>query len=412
MLESSIGGAAATHNVHRHPLLRAIILLMAPLFLGGAGWSPGNTALCALVMSFSEASTLAARFRSARALLNSHLPRRRRVGRTYQGWVKALTRHGGSLVAALRSILRARTAGIIRAGELVPLAVDGSKFDAPRTIANESLGVTSKCGPQLLATVILHVDTGLVWDFRIGRSDASERHHLRAMIRRLPENALIIADAGFVGYDMLRTLHNSGIRFLIRAGANVRLLRGLDPKAAPDAAHLWPRRFDAPMRLRVIRTDGVCLLTNITDPRKLSRRAALDLYRRRWGIELFFRTVKQIMQRRKMRSGQPVHARLELSFTLLSAWMLALLGPRAIRVSPAAVLRVIRDAAAGTCGLRPWKERLARCLIDPYRRTTSRKAWNWPHKKHDPPCGVPRMTAASLAQVLAAQQLRFKSQIT
>lgn len=359
-------------------------------------------------MSFSEAPTLAARFGSARALLNAHLPRRRRVGGTYQGWIKALTRDGGDSVAALRSILRARAAGIIGTGELVPLAVDSSKFDAPRTIANEALGVNKRCGPQLLATILLHVGTGLVWDFRIGRGDASERHHLRAMIRQLPENALIIADAGFVGYELLRTLHQSGVRFLIRAGANVRLLTGLDQRAAPDAAHLWPRRFEVPMRLRVIRSDGVCLLTNILDPRKLSRRAALELYRRRWDVELFFRTVKQTMQRRKMRSGQPVHARLELAFTLLGAWMLLILGPRTRRVSHAAVLGVFRAVAAGACGIGAWNSRLGRCLIDRYRRTTSRKAWNWPHKKNEPPCGVPLVTTASRTQVLAAQRLRVK----
>jgi IS4 transposase len=38
------------------------------------------------------------------------------------------------------------------------------------------------------------------------------------------------------------------------------------------------------------------------DSDKLSEEAAVDIYRRRWGIEVFFRTLKQTFDRRKLRS--------------------------------------------------------------------------------------------------------------
>ena len=47
------------------------------------------------------------------------------------------------------------------------------------------------------------------------------------MLDSLPLNALIAADAGFVGYEFLSSILSSGRHFLVRVGSNVRLLRKL-----------------------------------------------------------------------------------------------------------------------------------------------------------------------------------------
>lgn len=67
----------------------------------------------------------------------------------------------------------------------------------------------------------------------------------------------------------------------------------------------------------------VYLLTSVTEE-KLSREQILDVYRRRWSVELFFRHLKQTFQRRKLRSINAVHARCELKWSLLGLWSMAL----------------------------------------------------------------------------------------
>lgn len=67
--------------------------------------------------------------------------------------------------------------------------------------------------------------SGLPWAWRTGPSGASEREHLVAMVPELPAHALLVADAGFVGYEMWQALLTAGQHFVIRVGANVRLLR-------------------------------------------------------------------------------------------------------------------------------------------------------------------------------------------
>jgi Transposase DDE domain len=43
----------------------------------------------------------------------------------------------------------------------------------------------------------------------------------------LPKNALVVADAGFTGYELFRRLLRADQNFLVRVGSNVHLLRKL-----------------------------------------------------------------------------------------------------------------------------------------------------------------------------------------
>ncbi len=64
-----------------------------------------------------------------------------------------------------------------------------------------------------------------------------------------------------------------------------------------ETVYLWPakRQNQPPTRLRLIQiTTGktaVYLLTDILDPAPLSDADAGEIYRRRWGGEIYYRTV-------------------------------------------------------------------------------------------------------------------------
>lgn len=104
----------------------------------------------------------------------------------------------------------------------------------------------------------------------------------------------MVADAGFVGYDLCQRIRASGRSFLLRVGANIQLLRDLGAGVDEDEAtvYLWPgnRRRQPPLVLRLIVLPGdkkgkVYLLTNVRDEAALSDTAAAELYRLRWGVE-------------------------------------------------------------------------------------------------------------------------------
>lgn len=382
-------------------------------------------------MAFSEASSLGDRFTQALKVLDAVAPRRRRVGRSYSGFTKALRRCAGHLFPRVEEHLRrsletiAASSWMIR-GWIV-FVVDGTRFDCPRTRANERFfgkGGRNGCGPQMLLTTLWHMGTGLPWGWRIGKACASERDHLRQMKHLLPPMALLVADAGFAGYDLLCELHRRGVSFLLRVGGNVHLLEDLAPivQRRGDLVYLWPatarRRGNPPLVLRliVVKTRGgfVYLVTNVLKTTRLPRRDAAMFYRMRWGVEVFHRAVKQTLERRKMRSQAPLQARLELASTIIGITLLGLMSVGQIirrridplRWSPAASLRTVRLALLpGNWTLRRLNSCLGRALKDNYQRRRSKAARDWPHKKNDPPPGPPRLRAATALEHRCAKAL-------
>jgi hypothetical protein len=136
----------------------------------------------------------------------------------------------------------------------------------------------------MLVTILVHLGTGVLWNWRIDRSYGSERTHLRRLCRSTPRNALIVADAGFTGHACLREVIDSGRHVLVRLAGNTRLLERLTEHK--NVVALWPERMQykyGPLMLRLIRVrDGrggeVVLGTSVLDPSRLSDRDAAAIF--------------------------------------------------------------------------------------------------------------------------------------
>lgn len=406
-----------------------------PVRRGATRWSPEYLVFAALLMIFSSGATLADRFRSARECLVEMFPRRRRPGRSYQGFVKAWRRLMPGMPDALKGHLRECHQGI--AGRFdqrwgwKAFAVDGSRVEVPRTAANEKAfgrAGRNKTGPQLFVTTLYHMGTGLPWDWTLGRGTESERDHLRMMLVSLPAGSLIVADAGFTGFDLLGEILAHGHSFLIRVGANVTLLTelGVETEQDGDTVWLWPtgKRGQSPLKLRLIRlsksvagsSTEMCLLTNVFDRQRLSEQIAATFYRMRWGVEVFYRAYKQTLEQRKLRSDSPQQAQWEMQIGMLAMLLLGLMsvegiiagGKDPLSWSTAGALRIVRNAMYTS---RRWRRRgdlrrlLSAALRDGYVRRTSKRARDWPHKKREAPPGIPKIRKATLAESFEAQRV-------
>ncbi len=214
--------------------------------------------------------------------------------------------------------MRKELAGSWRVGGFVTFAVDGSRAELPRTRSHEeaysfarrkrrsrkgrrghkSGGIHAKKSnsPQLWLTTMWHVGTGLPWDWRIGPADSSERGHWLEMLPALPPGALMAVDAGFVGYEYTRAVLHSQCHVLLRVGSNVRLLKKLGfARERASTVYLWPdreaQRREPPLVLRlVVAHTGrhpVFLVTSVLSTRDLTDQQVVELYARRWGIEVY-----------------------------------------------------------------------------------------------------------------------------
>jgi hypothetical protein len=194
-----------------YPLGEAIRRWLPGQFFGrwplrrGLLWTPQRLVWVALLMAWSAEQTLAERFAAALELLAVLCPRWRRRG-GYTGWAAALQVWSGSLRSAVAQRLRRAMQGFAgphwRRGGRCAFAADGSRVECPRTAANEkTLGRAGRqgTGPQLFLTTLWHMGLGLPWDYRLGPGTASERRHLEDRLGDLPDDALVVADAGFSG---------------------------------------------------------------------------------------------------------------------------------------------------------------------------------------------------------------------
>lgn len=364
--------------------------------------------MAAVLMALDPGCTLGMRCEDALACLDRE-GACGRAGRTYNGLLKALERQEHAVIPGLKADLRrhagAALAKIPRVAGWTLLAVDGSKEELPRTRSHEvAFGIADNGAfPQAFITAIVEVHTGLPWDWRIGPARSSEKFHLIEMIPELPAGVLLLADAGFGGYPIWSALQASGRHFLLRVGGAASLIRGLWPNAATerrgDIVYVWPvhhQKNVAPLRLRLIRAGSkkrpVYLLTNALDPAVLSKRAAGRIYRMRWGIELFYRTLKRTLGYAKLRSRSGRRARIELEWGLLAAAISVMIGvgtlhqrrsdPR--RLSPAALIRVLRRALLGERRVPDLDRAIAQALRDRYVRHRPKLARHRPITKNTP----------------------------
>lgn len=404
-------------------------------------WVPRMLVICAILMTWDLADLLGDAFQRARGVLVSIYPTRRRPGGSYVGFMSMLARHSARhlslLIPTLRRHVRqlACSSGCWTVDGWCAFGVDGSRIECPMSAANEhSFGIAGrkKTGPQQFLTTLFHAGSGLIWDFRRGGACSSERAHLLEMLDDLPPQALLLADAGFTGYEFFQKVMQGGRSFVVRVGSNVKLLLKLGwcCEEREGIVYLWPhkaqKRKQPPLVLRLItlidgRNRRIDLLSNLLDEKVLPESTALALYRRRWGVELIYRSLKQTMGKRKLRCDAPANAVVELQWSVMGLWLLGLMsvsriverGERPGSWSVASSLRVVRRVMDGMLrrGLRlalSLSEALAEAVKDDYLRNGSKQSRHWPDKKKENLPGPPRALMADESQIHLAATLKGK----
>jgi len=468
--------------VVNHQVLREVIAWLLPLALfadmhvrKGSTWKPRMLAAEALFWAISDRTTLTDRFEHTRKIIKRVFRGQPEPGKTYRGFMKMLGKWHARLLLRVVGELRLRMEQELQeqyqvAGFTV-FAGDGSRVQTPRTKSNQQAysagrkqnrntkkkSQRSKSQParkrkaqaarrrkmkkqsaaaiekktsttQIWLTLLWHVGTGLPWSWRSGASDSSERHQLLEMRGEMPENSLITADAGFVGYEFWQAILEANHDFVIRIGANVKLIKQLGyAREYGHTVYLWPDKAASkkmpPLVLRLIVIhDGkqpVYLLTSVLSQQRLSDKQAIEIYRYRWGIELFFRTFKQTFRRTKLRSHSAANAKRELDWSLVALWSICLMGQcELVRGGdPPSQLSAAGAIKAVQATLRDYRVRpespdetlysmLASALLDGYERTSSKTSRDYPRKKQRERIAAPKITRALKQQINAAKEVK------
>jgi hypothetical protein len=382
--------------------------------------------LCA--MTWCTGDSTPERFETARAFVVCLHDKRRRPGETAAGFQKALKRLPTFVLRLVASAVRARLllwgAALRGKGGWAVFGCDGSELACPRTRELERrLGKTApgKPGkklppaPQLGLSALVHLQSGVLWSWRLGKGAIDERGHLKALIGTLPACSLVVADCGYQGYDLAWALAAAGHAFLFRVSSLTTFysdepLRGEPLRDWQDGqAWYWPgeaqRGKQLPLRVRLLRVrdaarkHDVWLATNVLEVDKLSVETAGHAYKMRWGSEGFFRAYKRTLGKVKLvsRTVKLVHREAEgsllaVQLLLAQAGQARLLYGHAREAGSARELVLaVRHEMQQCCrgkrrGRRGYQKRLSEAHLRRRSRGSPKASRVWPSRaEHKPP---------------------------
>jgi hypothetical protein len=292
----------------------------------------------------------------------------------------------------------------------------------------------SDAAPTVWVTAFVHLGTGLLWSWQLGPGTAAEQVHLRRLLGTLSLQALIVCDAAYMGFDLVRAIVGSRRSFLFRMSSRVSLYT-LEQVTLDDWTEglvlYWPetarKKGHAPILCRLIRVAAqakvkrdVWLLTDVLDPARLSVATAAKFYRWRWRNEGVFRTYKRTMNKLKLssRTVRLVHREAEIS--LLAMQILLAHADLAVRpdpkatagepvISPRKVLieirRELHDITARRVG--SYGQRLQNCRAGERKQTSPKVSRDWPRRKpHEPPKPPKLQTLNAELKALLDQHMR------
>lgn len=263
------------------------------------------------------------------------------------------------------------------------VAVDGTTFDLPDTQANDaffgrpgsSRGQGRGAFPQARVAAVVECGTHAVFAAEVGPLAEHETALARRLFDRLSAGMLLLADRGFVGFDLWRAACAGGADLLwrVRSSTVLPVVQVLD-----DGSYLSQivatrdrnRRAD-PITLRVIEYtlgkggEGMVyrLITTILDPQAAPAAELAALYAQRWEIETTLDEIKthQGGPRLVLRSQHPAGVEQEIFAFLLVHHALRDLMHQAARqagrdpdrISFTRTLRVVRRHVTGQAAFSP-----------------------------------------------------------
>ena len=409
-----------------------------------------------LCMTWCLGDSQPERFETARAFCIASHPKRRRPGKTFQGFQKALLALPCRVLSTVGHLFRkqilARFSSLMKTDGWFVFGCDGSRIRTPRTeeleqrLGDSGVDRNSKCKtPQVWLTALVHLQSGIPWSWRVGKGDASERNHLIHLIATLPLCALVVTDAGYQSYLLAWELVDAGHSFLMRASTQTIFyvadtdnlaVEGKDKQVTAEEmdkwtqgeVYYWPKEAQTskdeqkPLKVMLIRIRGkkkkndVWLVTNVLDQKRLTVEMAGKYYRMRWENEGYFRSYKHTLKKVKLsgRTVAAVHREVlgsMLAMQLLMTQGLAgavAMGKLKMAISARQLLILVRqEMAASLKGKerRGFLVRAAGCQREQRERTSKKQKRIWSARQEQKAIKPPRIRMMSEASKSLMVQL-------
>lgn len=202
--------------------------------------------------------------------------------------------------------------------------LDGTGISMPDTKDNRrqfdyAAGQRPGCGfPTGKLVGLFSLATGHLSHFMLSNWKVHDARLARQLLAWLQPGELIVADRGFCGWPFLACLVQKQLDVVIRLSASKKTKASLEQWTKPQrrphwAPALW-RALPKSITVRIVRyrvaepgfrVKEVVLATTLLDTKKYPDQAIMELYGRRWQIELNFRDIKTTLGLDILRAKTP-----------------------------------------------------------------------------------------------------------
>jgi hypothetical protein len=215
---------------------------------------------------------------------------------------------------------RPATPGVFWRG-MRTVAIDATTLHVPDTVRigaryAKRVGERLAFGyPLLRLSVLVECGTRAVIGAVFGPEADGEATHARRLLGKLTAGMLLLADAGYDSWELLRDIAATEAHYLCRSGAR---RTPLILRVLPDGSYLSVLGYGR-LKVRIIEAwvtmtwaDGTVtreqwrLVTSLLDHRRYSAGDLVTLYHRRWQVETTYLSIKStILDGRVLRSQRP-----------------------------------------------------------------------------------------------------------
>ena len=221
--------------------------------------------------------------------------------------------------------------------------VDQTSFDLPDTSENQKeypqhSGQKPGCGfPKMHASALIDLESGAVIDVETVAGTGYEHPLFRQLWRSFNDGDIVLGDGLYGSFAEIAKLMEMGVDGLFRDGIKKFKKKDLLPLGDGEWLYVWHRpalpgkwisREELPETIvvRVIKFNAgrkryrgkqVTIYTTLMDTEKYPREKLINLYYRRWEIELTFNNIKTTMGLTTLRCKSPSACRKELWVGLL-----------------------------------------------------------------------------------------------
>lgn len=227
--------------------------------------------------------------------------------------------------------------------------IDGTSISMPDTPQNQAewpqpTGQKPGCGfPVMRIVAIFSLATGALLELATGPLCVGETTLWRGLWDQLSPGDIVLADSYFCAYAYLGLLLGQQVDSVVRIhgrrktgevqrikrlGKNDWLVEWTRNRKCPDwmAQEDWDRMpetlvvrvIDFQVEVPGFRTDSITVVTTLLDEKKYPAKAFVELYRRRWRVEVYLRDIKVTMGMDVLRSESPEMIRRELAMHLIA----------------------------------------------------------------------------------------------